>query len=367
MAYTQTKDGRWICYYRVRGEDGKSRVKKEYFGRGAEAQAAAKARDDELGFKKRRPRNVTLGPNMTALAKVYFENKHFNKNSRKQLRIRLDTIILPLIGDIPAVKISHMDCDKYVAKRRQDGVKSSTVRREITDIKAILSWSASRHPPLIPFNPVRDYKKPPSDDAIILPPTQKESQAILKAASPHIKRVIKLAYYIGLRPGSVELLSLTWEKVNWEAKTILIVSAHKGGPEQRQVPLHKDFIEQLRQWYKEDEKDGHIIHYNGKPIKAIKSAWKRTLERAKITRRIRPYDLRHNFITLALEDGADMKALSEIVGSRPETIMKYYQHVSKKLHRQTVEKVPPIAGDTYAQKKKMADLSTILQPTDFIW
>jgi len=342
MAYTQIKDGRWICYYRVRGEDGKSRVKKEYFGRGAEAQAAAKARDDELGLKKRRPRNVTLGPSLAALAQSYYDNKNFNANSKKHLFIRLDSTIVPNIGKIPAIKLSHQDLDNYVQKRRLDGVKNSTIRRELTDIKAILNWSVSRHPPLIPFNPVRDYKKPPSDDAIILPPTQKESRAILKAASPHIKRVIKLAYYTGLRPGSVELLSLTWKQVNWEGKTILIVSAHKGGPEQRQVPLHKHFIEQLEQWYEEDEKDGYIIHYNGKPIKTIKSAWKGTLERAEITRRIRPYDLRHNFITLALEDGADMKALSEIVGSRPETIMKYYQHVSKKLHRQTVAKIPPL-------------------------
>lgn len=350
MAYTQLKDGRWVCYYRIKGEDGKSRVKKEYFGRGAEAQATAKARDAELGLKKRRPRNVTLGPSMAALAQSYYDNKHFNKNSKKHLFIRLNSTIVPAIGKMPAIKLSYQDLDNYLNKRRQDGVKDSTIRRELTDIKAILNWSAARRPPLIPFNPVRDYKKPPSDDAIILPPTQKESLAILKAASPHIKRVIRLAYYIGLRPGSVELLSLTWKKVNWEAKTILIVSAHKGGPEQRQVPLHKDFIEQLKQWYEEDEKHGHIIHYNGKPIKTIKSAWKRTLKRAGITRRIRPYDMRHNFITLALEDGADMKALSEIVGSRPETIMRYYQHVSKKLHRQTVAKIPPLPGDTYPQK-----------------
>lgn len=342
MAITQIKDGRWICYYRVRGDDGKSRVKKEYFGRGAEAQAAARARNSELELKKRRPLNTTLGPSFEALAKTYYENKHFNNNSKKHLFIRLDATILPEIGRIPAIKLSHQDIDQYVLKRLRDGRKSSTIRREITDIKAILNWSVSRQPPLIPFNPVRDYKKPPSDDAIILPPTKKESQAILNAAVPHIKRVILLAYYTGLRPGSVELLSLTWKKVNWEAKTILIVSAHKGGPEQRQVPLHDNFFDQLRRWYKEDEKSGHIIHYNGKSIKTIKSAWKGTLERAGITRRIRPYDLRHNFITLALEDGADMKALSEIVGSRPETIMKYYQHVSKKLHRQTVAKIPPL-------------------------
>jgi len=342
MAYTQLKDGRWICYYRMKGEDGKSRVKKEYFGRGAEAQAAAKARDDELGLKKRRPRNVTLGPSVGALAQSYYDNKNFNANSKKQLFIRLDSTIMPVIGRIPAIRLSDQDLDNYVKKRRQDSVKDSTIRRELTDIKAILNWSVSRHPPLIPFNNIRNYKKPPSDDAIILPPTQEETDAILKAAGPHLKRVIWLSYYLGLRPGAVELLSLTWKQINWEAKIILIVSAHKGGPERRQVPLHDDFIKKLKQWYRKDKKKGYIIHYHGKPIKKIQTSWKGALERAGITRRIRPYDMRHYFISRALEEGADMKALSEIVGSRPETIMRHYQHVSTEMRRKTVAMIPKL-------------------------
>jgi len=342
MAYTQLKDGRWICYYRVRGEDGKSRIKKEYFGRGAQGQARAKERDSELGLKKRRPRRAVLGPSVAALCQSYYDSKNFNANSKKQLFIKLDSIIVPIIGRIPAIKLSHQDLDKYVSRRRTDGVKFSTIRREITDIKAIFNWSVSRHPPLIPFNPVRGYKKPPSDDAIILPPTQEETEAILKAAGPHLKRVIWLSYYLGLRPGAVELLSLKWKQINWETKTILIVSAHKGGPEQRQVPLHDDFMKKLRQWYKEDKKRGYLIHYHGKPIKKIQTSWKGALKRAGITRRIRPYDMRHYFISRALENGADMKALSEIVGSRPETIMRHYQHVSTEMRRKTVAMIPKL-------------------------
>ena len=74
-----------------------------------------------------------------------------------------------------------------------------------------------------------------------------------------------------------------------------------------------------------------------------------------ITRRIRPYDLRHNFITQALEAGADIKALSQIVGSRPETIMRHYQHVSRELHRQTVAKIPPLVIQNIPKKKGSED------------
>ena len=84
------------------------------------------------------------------------------------------------------------------------------------------------------------------------------------------------------------------------------------------------------------------MHYHGRPITKIQTSWEGALARAGITRRIRPYDLRHNFITQALEEGADVKALSEIVGSAPETIMRHYQHVTRKLHRKTIAKIPPL-------------------------
>lgn len=56
--------------------------------------------------------------------------------------------------------------------------------------------------------------------------------------------------------------------------------------------------------------------------------------------------LRHNFITAALAAGADLKALAEIVGSRPETLTRHYQHVTRSLHRKTIAKIPPLDPDT---------------------
>ena len=47
-------------------------------------------------------------------------------------------------------------------------------------------------------------------------------------------------------------------------------------------------------------------------------------------RRLRPYDIRQYFVTKALEEGADLKALPEIIGSRPETIMQHYFHQRSK-------------------------------------
>lgn len=376
MAITTLPDGRVICYYRVPetrperlAKGKKSRLIKEYFGRGPDAEATAKKRNDELGLKKHRPPKRREGPTVSELAKSYYENKNFNENSKKHLKIRLEAKLMPFFGHMYAIRLTDQDLDNYVQKRRRDpiysrsdppkiiryGVKDATIARELTDLQAILNWSVKRRPALIRFNPVRDYKKPAQDNEIILPPTMKETTLIIKHAPPHLVRAIKLSYYLGLRPGAVELLKLTWSDINWGSKTILVRSAHKGGPQRRHVPLHDELFKELKAWHKKDQQNGigHIIHYHGKPIKKIQSAWEGTLARAGITRRIRLYDLRHNFITQALEGGADVKALSEIVGSAPETIMRHYQHVTRKLHRKTVAKIPSLKNEQAVDNGKL--------------
>lgn len=358
-----------MVYYRVRGTDGKARLKKEYFGRGAISEADARKRHDDLGLLRRRPRSEDRGPSFAEVALAYSAARPFSANSRKHLTIRLEANLLPHFGHLPAAGITDEDVDAYMASRRdpgdgETGVKWATIRRELVDLKAILSWAARRQPRMIPANPVRDYKSPREDLDIIQPPSQAELGAILKHAAPHLVRAIMLSVYLGLRPGPVELLPLKWEDVDWEKLTITVRAAKKGGPQRRQVPIHELLEKMLRSWRAEDERASKrlqkkfpcIIHYHGQPVHSILHAWRLALAAAKIERRLRPYDLRHLFVTTALERGADIHALADVVGSKPETLWRHYQHVTRALHRQTIDLIPPMAppisGKTRRKRKK---------------
>jgi integrase len=357
MAIRQKPGGRWSVYY---NEDGKRR--EEYFGHGPDAKDAAWRRNEELGLGKRARRKPTGSP-FKELARTYYQNKNFSENSLKQLKIRLKATILPFFGNKSAIKLVDQDLDDYVKKRRKDGVKYSSIDRELTDVKAILNFAAKRRPPLIPYNPVRDYRKPGEIDREEFdPPTLTEAETILEHASPHVARAIKLSWHLGLRPGAVELFSLTWPQVSWENRTIRVISAKKGNQgsrlkASRLVPVHDKFYDELKSWYEMDNKTGPIVHFRGKAIKSIKKAWSLTLEDAGITRRIRPYDMRHFFITRALENGADIKALAEVVGSSPKTIMKHYQHVTLEAHRKTVSLIPELTTPVPAKRKKRGEKS----------
>ena len=89
MAVRQLKDGRWICYYRVKGPDGRNIQKSEYFGRGPGGHVKARARNSELDLKPRRPAKIDIGPLFGELVKAYVMSKVFNCATGEVLRYRL--------------------------------------------------------------------------------------------------------------------------------------------------------------------------------------------------------------------------------------------------------------------------------------
>jgi len=105
-------------YYRQRGENNKSRLKWEYFGRGPSAEAAAIQRNAELGLKRRRPPRAIQGPSVAELAKDYAKNKNFSPNSKKHLHIRLKANLLPHFGKLAAATLTYQDIDDYIQHRR---------------------------------------------------------------------------------------------------------------------------------------------------------------------------------------------------------------------------------------------------------
>lgn len=347
MALTRTADGRWVVYYRDKTVHSKY-IRREYFGRGPEAERRAQARNRDLGLAAPRKDTQALGPLFADAAREYAAAHQFaSARARWQHELRMASRVLPFFGSIPAARIADSDVDRYIRRRRADGVAYSTIRRELVDVKAIMNWAVRRRPPIIPFNPIRDYRIPAEDLDVIMPPTAGELAAILAVAPDHLRRVTLIAYFAGLRPGPVECYSLRWEMVDWAADLIMVTAAKKGGSARRSVPIHPEFRRHLEQWHQVDSVRGipWIVHWRGKPIKVIATGWAAVLRRAKITRRMRPYDMRHLFVTQALERGADIKALSQIAGSRPETLMRFYQHVSGDLHRRTVALIPAL-GDT---------------------
>jgi site-specific recombinase XerD len=109
---------------------------------------------------------------------------------------------------------------------------------------------------------------------------------------------------------------LTWEQVDLINGSITVISADKGGLKKRIIPIiDPELQKMLSVWLKEDRKTGKrasdpVVTYKGLHVASLKTAWSAAKKRAKITRRIRMYDLRHLFATKMLDNGADLKHVS---------------------------------------------------------
>lgn len=340
MSIHQLPDGRW--FVKIPDKDKQSGSRREYFGRGISAETKARARDREIDLKRTRPKKeVDTSPTLHELAVAYLESRNLPAESFRKISVKLKNIILPVLGNIQTSGLTFDHIDKYVNDRLKT-VSRATVANDLTIIHAILNWAKNRKPPLIPFNPISGHRKPTPEPVTIYPPTVHELQEIIKHSSMRLKRLIIISYFTGLRPGPVEATSLKWDAVNLDAGLIRITSAAKGGIQIRDVPIHPDFKKELEEWKATDNGNSEYLippWHGGKPVTMVNETWARAKKKAGITRRLRLYDIRHLFVTNAIESGVDYKTLSDIVGSDPETLRRHYQHVSSEMKKNAIDKV----------------------------
>lgn len=172
-----------------------------------------------------------------------------------------------------------------------------------------------------------------------VPPTDEELQKLLDNAPDHLKRVIILGAYLGVRVGVCELFQLTWEDVDFSKCLVRVHGSKKNkNAPYREVPIQKALLPIFQHWSAEDKEQGYLIHYRGKPIKSIINVWKTTLKKAGITRRIRPYDLRHAFGTNLIAGGVDVGTVAKLMGhSNPTMLLTHYQYILEQQKRDAVE------------------------------
>ena len=363
--HKRKNNGAYVVSYRDKAS-GKHKVK--YCGVGLKGRRKAEEFEKSLSLRGYEAQGATFsGPTFAKLANSYLEAKlgQMAETSYDNVVCKLKKIIGPAIGATYVTDLTPQVIDGYIATRKRSEVKNTTIHRELTDIMAVLNWAVTRR--YISHNPIAKYKKPKRDDAVIQPPTKAEAQRLFDVAAPHLKRVIALSYFAGIRPGAAELLPIPWGAIDWDARTLFIESAKKNGLATRTIPLHNQLFELLQAWYKEDRKwslkkgrpmPETIIHFHGRQIKRIKTAFNSAKEDAKITRRLRPYDFRHAFATMILAGRGDLKATSELLGhTRTDTTTRIYQHVNPDMHRQAVDVIPgmTLTIDNVLSKKKASN------------
>ena len=284
-------------------------------------------------------------------------------STQQEYELRIYRHIIPALGEIPLNQLTEADLQQFYCQLKNQGrlnrtelygpgLSDRSVRGCHITCRAALARAVEEG--LLPVNPASSCKLPGEGKREVRVLTREEMQRLLiQAKADGCYELLLLELSAGLRRG--ELLALQWDDLDLETGELrvsrqvsrvrgkLTVSRPKTDAALRTIVLSPAVTEQLRR-YQECATSRWIFPSPKKADSprdpaAVRKLLRRVLERAGCPK-IRFHDLRHTFVTTALEYGMDVKTLSAVVGHRSSsTTLNVYTHVTESMERQAAVKI----------------------------
>ena len=256
-----------------------------------------------------------------------------NKRSVKNDETILNRIMAYFGKDTLAKRVTPNSLEKYRSDRMVE-VSQARINRELATLKSVFSkavlWGR------LVDNPVKRIKMFREDSGRERFLTAQEKDALLKAAPEWMRPILILALNTGMRQG--EILDLKWADVNLDQNVLLVAHSKSGKP--RHIPINSNLTDIL----KRHPKRGPWVFCDEEGRKFSRHGTFRTIfeqVRLKLLRQGVPafvfHDLRHTFGSDLAMRGADIKAISELLGHSTLRMSERYMHLSPNHKRVTVE------------------------------
>ncbi len=168
-----------------------------------------------------------------------------------------------------------------------------------------------------------------------------------KLESTRNRAIIEVLYGSGVRVS--ELIGIQLSKIYIEEKYMLIDGK---GNKQRLVPLSDESIKQINYWLqdrnqlkiKKGNEDYLFLNRRGGQLTRamIFKIVKKLSELVGIKKRVSPHIFRHSFATHLLENGANLRAIQQLLGHESITTTELYTHVDIQHLRYTIEHYHPM-------------------------
>jgi len=242
-----------------------------------------------------------------------------------------------------AESLNRKDLERMRENLRAQGSSPTTINKYQAYVRAILAWGVDQD--LIHINPWRDYKRLKTVKHVVQANVS-DLQRLYPCLPSYLQWAVKTAFFLALRPGDVELWSLTWSAFNWR-RGLVVVRQGKTGMLKTVVP-HPSYMAEAQERFKADMAAGIplVCHRgDGRKVLSIRTAWNTACKRAGV--KLRPYDIRHIAATEMLARGADLAAVAAQLGhSNVATTGATYAHVTAGSQARAASLMPGIGGDT---------------------
>ncbi|WP_242772309.1 tyrosine-type recombinase/integrase [Brevibacillus parabrevis] len=156
--------------------------------------------------------------------------------------------------------------------------------------------------------------------------------------------ILELLFSTGIRIG--ELTSINIEDINMEERTLLIFG--KGRKERLLYLSNNDVLNklikwiQMREFFEPTTKALFVNKYGNRlSIYSVENIFYKYRDLSKINKTSTPHFLRHTFATLLLDNGADLRAVQEILGHSNISTTQIYTEVSTERKKEVLIKFNP--------------------------
>jgi integrase/recombinase XerC len=244
---------------------------------------------------------------------------------------------------------------RYVAFLSERRYARRSIVRKVSAVRTMLEWAVTRG--LLAANPARDLSTLKLDRP--LPKALKAADVAALCELPpgddpagvRDRAAIELLYGSGLRVG--ELCALDLDDVDLRAMAVRVTGK---GRKERRVPVSGPAAESLRAYIRGARSDllatreippePHALFINARSgrlaprsVRVIPARYMKAEGKAPVG----PHALRHSFATHLLDNGADLRAVQELLGHESLATTQIYTHVSTERLRAVYEQSHPRA------------------------
>ena len=233
-------------------------------------------------MRDERPEEVALE---TCLVRYYQHQARYllsAEAARYSLRKWSDFFAAALVSDVTAERQRE-----FVASMRAQSLSDGYIRRTLAVGQAALN-RAHREGEIVAVPHIDLGLAPESEPRERILSVEEAARLLATADLDHLKMYLMLAFGTAARPAAI--LELTTFQVDCDARLIRLNPHERRQTKKRRptVPMCNALLPFLR-----GLPAGPVVHYNGRPLNSIKSAFYRARERAGLTRDVTPYTLRH--------------------------------------------------------------------------
>jgi site-specific recombinase XerD len=216
-----------------------------------------------------------------------------------------------------------------------------SVTRKLAAIRRYFAWHIRNG--TLKTDPTTGVRTPSGTGRLPKVLTKDQLNALLSCSNPDVPEwkssrdtaLIELLYGSGLRVS--EVCSIDIDSINDRNNTVIVMGK---GSKQRQIPVSDPSVLAVKHWLKfrnevvsnvvvtSENRDSTALFLNARGLRLAPRDVRRIIDERALTP-THPHALRHTYATHLLDNGADLRAVQELLGHSDVATTQRYTQVSK--------------------------------------